>query len=309
MRTFPAAIALPPSQTPFPRPGEGRARWRFASLTLALCCLPLFGLTADTNRDGTLKAFENELKDRDESPPPSEPPAKHKRARPRSDSSPCEESTEGFLDALMMDLVVEPLFHYVVGSPFTVPYHLLGDDYRQKKGPVPPYPFGPAVSPGRRWRASLRTAHQWSPGALTGHRVEGSLFFLERFGLEGATSRYVEKRPDGRYRLTANEVLGTFVFARSPALEFRAGLGYQRLDGERRHEGGKAVYRVRYSRKPISVDLDFGASLGMGNHALWEVRPALNGHWNRAAISLGYRHWRAGDTKIQGPELGLSVFF
>lgn len=309
MRTFPpAAIPLPPSQTPFPRPGEGRGRRRFASLALALCCLPLFGLSADTHNDGTLKAFENELKDKDESPPPCEPPAKHKRQRARSAPPPCEESTDGFLDTLVMDLVVEPLFHFVVGSPFTVPYHLLGDDYRQK-GVVPPYPFGPAVSPGRRWRASLRTAHQWSPGDLTGNRVEGSFLFLDRFGLEGATSRHVERRPDGRHPLAAHEVLGTFVFARGPALEFRAGLGYQRLDGERRHEGGKAVYRVRYSRKPIGIDLDFGATLGMGDHVLWEVRPALSCHWNRAAISLGYRRWRAGDAKIQGPEVGLALYF
>lgn len=303
-----AAAPLPPHHTPFPRPGEGRARRRLATLALALCGLPLIGLSVDTHNDGTLKAFEKELKDKDASPPPCEPPAKHTRERARSAPPRCEESTEGFLDTLMMDLVVEPLFHYVVGSPFTVPYHLLGDDGRQK-GPVPPYPFGPAVSPGRRWRASLRTAHQWSPGALTGQRVEGSLFFLERFGLEIASTRYVERRPDGRHRLTANDVLGTFLFARSPSWEFRAGLGYQRLDGDRRHEGGKAVYRVRYFQKPISVDLDFGATLGMGDHALWEVRPALSCHWNRAAVSFGYRRWRAGDAKILGPEVGLTLYF
>lgn len=192
-----------------------------------------------------------------------------------------------------------------------MPYLALNDDYSRHYG-YDRFPFanddGLSLDAGRAWMGHVAYTQQYVPGSIAGYRGEASATFAQRLSVETAYTQYAERLNNRKDYLALAEVIPTFTFAESPHWTFRAGLGYQRIDGPDIQHRLKVVYRVSSFYQPFHFDLDLGVS-NLSGYPLWEIAPGISYHWNRFQFKAGYRRLTVSDQTIDGPELSIGVWF
>ena len=197
--------------------------------------------------------------------------------------------------------------------PFAGPYFLIGDDYREPLG-FSAYPFaadaeGCTRRDGKNWMVNSDVAIQRLSGNILATRMDFTANFWRRFAFEGAYSKYEERLKSRTEILSLGEGLLTFMFARNEALDFRAGVGIQSIDGRNVNSGIKWAYRVRWFHRPIQINLDLGVTTGLGASSLSEVYPSVGFHLGRAEYKLGYRRLKISGDRLAGPEFAVRVWF
>ncbi|OVE76486.1 hypothetical protein BVX98_05770 [bacterium F11] len=200
---------------------------------------------------------------------------------------------------------------YILGSPFHLPYSALNDEYGKPFG-YQSYPFeegnGLLNQSPKHWSFNTNFLIQVLPGDTIGYRGDAHLTVEKRFNLETSLTKYEERINNRMEYLSFTEVLGTVTFAKNNNWNFRAGLGLERISGEKVKNGMKFVYKVRLFQKPIQANLDLGVTTGLGS-PLWEIAPRVGLHFNRIEGFVGYRQKRISGENIRGPEFGLRFWF
>jgi hypothetical protein len=87
------------------------------------------------------------------------------------------------------------------------------------------------------------------------------------------------------------------------------GFGAMRLSGRERHVGPAfALHYLWTPTTPWSLDLK-GTVGAIEEHALWDLRARLGVHVGPIELFGGFRSLRGPDEVLNGPELGLAVWF
>lgn len=201
----------------------------------------------------------------------------------------------------------------VVIAPFILPKLALNDDYSRAfafaKYPYADYSDGIEKPSGKSWILRAGASRIWEVHGTQAWRGDLSLTTSSRFGVDAAYTRFNENVGDASESLAFLEILPTFTFARSENSDWRAGLGYESVEGQEHHDRVKLAYGVRYwSPWKVRLDVDLGASLASGK-PIFELAPGLAYVWNRYEIKAIYRRLSISGVTLQGPELSVGVWF
>jgi hypothetical protein len=219
--------------------------------------------------------------------------------------------------------------------PFAVPHFLLHDDFH-KDSYFLPYPYA-ANEPGylcREWSGALgdeRTAsgtslsdlgaRHWSGQLLLENgndfnglnRLNGSLVLDTslRLGLRTNWHYFNETLDGGRHDdLLLGDTNLTFRFAQNECASLYAGLGFRALTGPGQpHWGWNFTYGADvYPIKPIviSATLDVGS---LGSATVFHVRGTVGYIYERWEVFAGYDFLRIGTVNLQGPLVGVRLWF
>jgi hypothetical protein len=221
----------------------------------------------------------------------------------------------------------------VVAAPFVVPYHLLQDNL-SLDGRFPAYPYAdglpfymwirrPLAKDEEKppWEAEFDRARYWSGrlaieesndlDAINRLSVRLLLEAASRFGLQTNWSYVHESLSGGRSDETALGDLNlTFRFAQHENAQFRAGLGARLMsDAHGTDWGFNFTYGADvYPIKPLvlSATLDAGT---LGRAGVFRGQASVGVLFRRWEIYTGYDYLRIGSTALQGPTLGLRMWF
>lgn len=279
---------------------------KWLSASMIMVCL----MTSTSAQEGRLEAVRQDVRS-----PATE--------SPRSSSSSASANSDEDLDGLLAYVGC-----YVVATPFAVPYYMLGDSY-SNKGVFLAYPYA------EKWRGIMQmevgltkdgvTPDTWSRLMSVRASVEegnnfnginrvGITFLADtmlRLGIGGSVQLYEEKQqansPD---QLTIGDVNALFRFAQSDRTQFRAGIGTRFLNDTRRTDWGiNFVYGFEFfPHDPwtFGTQLETGT---LGNAWVFRSTTRLGVNWKRAEAYLGYDYLRIGSTELQGPMVGLRLWF
>jgi hypothetical protein len=231
------------------------------------------------------------------------------------------------------DNIASQLAWVVLAAPFLVPYHLL-DDNLNLDGRFPAYPYAndePGYMLIRRpleedakkpsWELDFDRARYWS-GRLAIeesndfdaiNRLSARLLLeaASRFGVQTNWSYVHENLGGGRFDETALGDLNlTFRFAQHEKAQFRAGLGVRLMSDPHGTDWGfNFTYGVDvYPIKPLvlSAILDAGT---LGHAGVIRGQVSIGLLYRRWEIYTGYDYLQIGSTALQGPTLGLRLWF
>jgi hypothetical protein len=252
-----------------------------------------------------------------------EPPADRKE---REDN--CEDDACGELLAILFG----PCILYTLASPFIVPHVLLNDDlhvygyfpgfpyaggrpgYLHVGEPVePPAEPGTWLSGGRLKPWALRLAVEESNDFDGLNRVTGH-FLLDtasRFGVQSSWTQLHECTCRGPSdELVLGDVNLVFRFAQHERATFRTGLGFRTLlDGSDSRWGFNFTYGADfYPKKPfiLSGQIDAGT---LGSAGVFHGRATAGFNWRHVEVYGGYDYLRIGSVDLQGPVMGLRLWF
>jgi hypothetical protein len=149
------------------------------------------------------------------------------------------------------------------------------------------------------------------------NRVGGRLLLdtTTRFGLQTSWTWLHERLDaDGPGRAADDMVLGdvngVYRFAQGERAEFRAGLGARILaDGDHSHYGFNFTYGVDlFPVRPLilSATLDAGT---LGSAGVFHARATAGVALSAFEVFAGYDYLRIGSVDLQGPVIGLRVWF
>lgn len=132
-----------------------------------------------------------------------------------------------------------------------------------------------------------------------------------RIGIGGGVHMYEEKRegqsPD---KVTIGDVNVLFRFAQSDQTQYRAGLGARFLDDSKQTDWGfNFVYGFDWFPKQpwsIGTQLETGT---LGNAWVFRATGRVGLVWKYSEVYAGYDYLRIGSTELQGPMLGLRIWF
>jgi hypothetical protein len=221
------------------------------------------------------------------------------------------------------------LLYYTVISPFAMPYRMLDDDYYSPTRFLSyPYAFGwpGALQPNgskkrddqeiptgwdRLWtfRATLEEGNDFH--GMNRLSVACLLDTFTRFGLAGRIDVFRERLPaDFQDRLAMGDVNVLFRFAQSERVQFRFGIGTRLLDDQKHTDAGvNLVYGVEYfPLDPITYRVQCEGG-NLGHAGVFRVTTAWGAVWKRLEAQLGYDYLQIGNVKLQGPFIGLRLWF
>lgn len=220
------------------------------------------------------------------------------------------------------------LFGAALLCPFLAPRTLLeSEDMAEAAFPCHPYPPG---HPGHLWLGRSATREivppeplrWWSVRARTEYgtdfdgldRVTGELTLdtASRLGVRTRWDFYREELSscgctDGIV-LTTTDL--TFRFAQHEMVEMYTGLGFRSYDdGTDTRFGFNFTYGAEVFFQPpwvLSTTLDAGT---LGEAGVFHARAALGAVWHRLELFGGYDFLRIGSVSLQGPLLGIRLWF
>jgi len=221
----------------------------------------------------------------------------------------------------------------VVAAPYFGPYLILQDDYQQRAKFLP-YPYSHDY-PGYLWRSSCWPDEQ-DDSADFGHPPHVQPWSL-RFGVEDGNDFDGLNRVGLRFTLDTMWRLGfqtnwnylsdhfgaglndqtwlgdsalTFRFAQNEWINFYTGLGARVLtDPHTTNWGFNYVYGFdSFPKKPwiISGLFDTG---NVGSAWIWHGRGTIGASFKHCEIFTGYDFMRVGSVNVQGPLVGLRLWF
>jgi hypothetical protein len=216
------------------------------------------------------------------------------------------------------DGLLGPLLYAGLLIPFVVPRAVLGDDGDDVYS-FPSWPYersdGYALlqkgDDGKWW--ALRASAEEGNDFRSLNRVGLNLFVetATRFGLSSNWSFYDERLPCGCHDQT---LLGDtnllYTFAECESAQYYAGLGCRVLTDDRDTRAGvNFVYGGDlFLVKPVVLS----ASCDLGNldaAFVFHARATVGATWRRLEAFGGYDFLRIGSVNLQGPMLGLRVWF
>ena len=257
---------------------------------------------------------------------PSAPSTSDDKDSPSDDSSssyPTTDPGSGFGDG-----GYDAIFA-VAAAPWVVPHQIfdLGRKIDVRFAPFPyADPAAPVLFPDRprdggptfhdrpdaRWwsgRASAEVGSDFDGLGRVGLRL-----FLDtdtRLGLKTDWDWYTEKLPCGcRDQLWIGDVTATFRFVQSESLLMHTGLGARFLvDGGRDRAGVNFLYGFdAFPAEPVHLFGSFEAGT-LGSAGVYRVRAGAGVTWTFAELFAGYDFVRIGGVNLQGPMVGLRVWF
>lgn len=217
---------------------------------------------------------------------------------------------------------------YVVTSPFTIPVAMVGDDYRSN-AVFNSYPYAErwdglmqmgrgemidGVSPAS-WDHLLSVRAAAEAGTdFSGVNRLGLSFLVDtmtRFGIGGSVQFFEEdKRALETDRLVIGDINALFRFAQSQRWQYRAGIGMRFMDDRKQTDlGFNFVYGWEWFPKEpytFSAQLEAGT---LGNASVFRATGRMSLVWKHAEAYVGYDYLRIGSTDLQGPMIGLRLWF
>lgn len=240
----------------------------------------------------------------------------------------CDPDEDGALAEL-----VGPIVLYSLAGPFVLPHAALGDDF-DVEAALPRYPY-PDGHPGYLWLG--RVAGGANPDSGEYHEPAGQRAWSVRFSLEdgndfrglnrlgGAlvvdTASRFGLRADWHYyrekldcrcvdETTLGDVNLTYRFAQHEMALFYAGLGFRALaDSSTSRFGFNFLYGADFFPvRPLvlSTSLDLG---DLGSAFVVHARGTVGVVWHNWELFGGYDFLRVGTVNLQGPLLGVRLWF
>lgn len=228
-----------------------------------------------------------------------------------------------------VSLFFAELGFYVVTSPFTVPPIVL-DDRFDFNSTFAAYPYADGwnglmqisgVSDNTDYVAPITWEHLMSLRAsveegnnFNGLNRLGVTFLVDtmtRLGVGGGVHFYEENNsgtsPD---RLAIGDVNLLFRFAQSERTQYRAGIGARFLnDREQTDWGVNFVYGFDwFPVKPASLGVQLEAGT-LGNAWVYRATGRIGLVWKFSEVYAGYDYLHIGSQVLQGPMVGLRIWF
>lgn len=163
--------------------------------------------------------------------------------------------------------------------------------------------------------------HWWSVRAsgevgsdFDGLTRTGLRLFLDtnaRFGIKTDWDYYLERTPCGCYDdLWIGDITGTYRFAQNEWIEMHTGLGARLLLDQGGSRGGiNFLYGFDYFPiEPAHVFASFEAGT-LGTAGLIRFHGGIGLHWKHGEAFAGYDYLRIGGATLQGPFIGLRLWF
>ncbi|MFZ5876241.1 MAG: hypothetical protein ACOYXU_07505 [Nitrospirota bacterium] len=278
-----------------------------AVVRVAACsgvCFAFLVLSAQSATAQTLERFEDQFhKDRPASSTDAtrtpEPRDEH-HLDTTSDES-CDDITNVFICFV----------HQLITMPFTATFdgpHMQLSRYPYQR-PDGNYLVAPSADGARSAAVSVATAYHFVDSETRGLAADVRLRTAARFGGDLDVIRYREDAPAPTS--TLNFVAGYFMLTPSESYEHMLdfGFGAMTLSGRERHVG--PAFTLRYLWTPATPwSLDLKGSVGaIEEHALWDLHARLGVHIGPIELFGGFRSLRGPDEVLNGPELGLAVWF
>jgi hypothetical protein len=216
-------------------------------------------------------------------------------------------------------------------APFYVPACLLGDDYNCRLN-FTSYPF----ADGFRGYQILppEIAHQFYDADVTdapykswavrvtmeegndirGLNRVGALLKFEhasRFGVTSNWNWFTERLGSGRYDQTwINDTNLTFRFAQNEVASLYTGLGFRVLTDRHTSDGGiNFTYGGDwFPVRPLVVSGVFDVGT-LGSAGVIHGRASVGAVWHHGELFTGYDFLRIGSVNLQGPMIGVRVWF
>jgi hypothetical protein len=169
---------------------------------------------------------------------------------------------------------------------------------------VPTNADGARIVAGR-----IATGYHFVDGRTRGLAADVRLRTANRIGGDLDVIRYREDAPAPT--TTLNFLAGYFMLTPSESYEHMLdfGFGLMALSGRERRVG--PAFTVRYLWTPAPPwSLDLKGSVGsIEEHALWDLRGRVGVHVGPIELFGGFRSLRGPADVLNGPELGVSVWF
>lgn len=220
------------------------------------------------------------------------------------------------------------LGYIVVSSPFTAPAGILGDRYDSPATFIT-YPYAKGwlglmqvnfdeckkdeTTPSTWERMTSLRASVEEGNNFNGINRLGITFLADttsRFGIGGGVHFYEENHQNFYDRLAIGDVNVLYRFAQSNKTQFRAGVGTRFLSDQTRTDWGvNFVYGFEsFPRQPYSL----GAQIETGTlGSAWVFRATgrVGLVWKYSEVYVGYDYLQIGNTVLQGPMVGLRLWF
>jgi hypothetical protein len=283
-----------------------------------LLVMGMLGCVATVRGDDILNTVRSEVR----TPSESETKSSDNRSEPYSSS--CSNYDDG-LDG-EFSLFCAKLFGYIFASPFYGPPMSIGDHYevsfgfvsypyaRDWPGLMQPAPRAEDDPPGDwarpfNFRASIEDGNNFDGLNRVGFNFLADSY--TRFGVGGGVHFYQEKQACGcTDELAIGDVNLLFRFAQSERIQFRTGLGARFLtDRVRTDWGFNFVYGAEaYPFKPVSWSWQLETGT-LGEAWVFRANTRLGYVWRYSEAYVGYDYLRIGHAELQGPMVGMRVWF
>jgi hypothetical protein len=158
-------------------------------------------------------------------------------------------------------------------------------------------------------RASAELGSDFDGLTRTGLRL-----FLDtdtRFGIKSDWDYYQERLPFGGHdQLWFGDITPTFRFAQSEQIQMHTGLG-ARLMFDNGHDRGGFNFLYGFDAFPVKPLHLFGSfeAGSLGNAFLWRLHGGVGATWTRGELFAGYDYLNVGGAVLQGPMIGLRLWF
>lgn len=132
-------------------------------------------------------------------------------------------------------------------------------------------------------------------------------FGYEPVALSGRFTHYMESDPDDSMNATEVFLLYRMEFVKK--FEVDLGIGDMLLDGESSHSGISFTIPVKY--KPVDyVWLEFRPAIAdINGNFMQDYDLSAHVGWKYASIKAGYRWFMSPDETLDGPYLGISIYY
>lgn len=158
-------------------------------------------------------------------------------------------------------------------------------------------------------RASAEFGSDFDGLTRTGLRL-----FLDtdsRFGIKSDWDYYLERLPCGcRDQFWLGDITATYRFAQNEQIQIHTGLG-ARLMFDNGHDRGGFNFLYGFDAFPVQPVHLFGSfeAGSLGNAFLWRLHGGVGANWNHGELFVGYDYLNIGGATLQGPFVGLRLWF
>jgi hypothetical protein len=246
-----------------------------------------------------------------------------------SHAQPADRKSNGCDDDNPLGFLYGEVMLAAFAAPFVLPHLALGDDLNDDGCfPRAPYADGQPGYMRLHFSESQDWAKAWEAGVLKGWAVRlaledgndfhglnrvGGQFLVEgkRLGLQGSGNWLTEGLTASRHDdMFLGDVNVVFRFAQHELVQMRSGLGVRfSADSSTSHAGFNFTYGADfYPVQPLvlSAQLDAGT---LGSAWLFHTRVSAGLLWHNWETFVGYDYLRIGSVDLQGPLLGVRLWF
>jgi hypothetical protein len=132
-----------------------------------------------------------------------------------------------------------------------------------------------------------------------------------RWGMASSVHWFNERTPAGtRDDVGWTDVTMTYALLQAPAFQFRVGAGWNMLYDSRRSDHGAhgmAELEILPQKRWILTGLAEGGTIGTANY--FHGRTTAGWCWRGMEWYVGYDYWSIANTPIQGPVVGMRMWF